>query len=250
MTAMELKVTWEISSETQHVMESLKFYIGAKFCLWGLNYAYPQKDVAKLIGSEPLVYVNPREVQYYVPRTAKYKPLRQSHFLVGGQWDKNLPAYSSHYVYRVMADLIDEPNNDNFSATKAFQQVQTLIEQKRFVSHRRTALNSKEKITTYLRRFLSIRDDMLKNGYRAKPDPKDKEIGLAICRDGRLVHFSHGKHRLALAQLLGLDKIVAKIRIVHPLWYFSCASNLNMSVRENLLFALERTSSGDLLKED
>lgn len=47
---------------------------------------------------------------------------------------------------------------------------------------------------------------------------KDRYIGVAIGRNGQLLHSQKGHHRLALAQLLGCAEVEAKVMAVHSDW--------------------------------
>lgn len=41
------------------------------------------------------------------------------------------------------------------------------------------------------------------------------ELRLAISRDGELIRIAHGRHRLAIAQILDIDQIPAIVQIIH-----------------------------------
>jgi len=44
------------------------------------------------------------------------------------------------------------------------------------------------------------------------------EIRVAIGRDGRLIRCASGRHRLAVAKMLGIAKVPAVVQIEHKAW--------------------------------
>jgi len=69
---------------------------------------------------------------------------------------------------------------------------------------------------------------MKHNGYRIQYNERaDKqirgvsipdEIRIAIGRDGQLIRCASGRHRLAVAKILGIAKIPAVVQIEHKAW--------------------------------
>lgn len=57
--------------------------------------------------------------------------------------------------------------------------------------------------------------DMRDNGFRQLPE--EDFITVNVGRDGQPI-FNDGRHRLAMAKLLKIDKIPVKIAVRHPLW--------------------------------
>ena len=45
---------------------------------------------------------------------------------------------------------------------------------------------------------------------------------MAIGRDGELLKYFHGHHRLAMAQILDVDRVVVTVGVVHHLWVQDC----------------------------
>ena len=45
-------------------------------------------------------------------------------------------------------------------------------------------------------------------------DGEDKDIGVAIDEEGRIIHYRRGKHRLAIAQALGLNRVPVVVHFI------------------------------------
>lgn len=201
-------------------LHSLRFNLSGYLCSKGFAArAYPQDLVEHLVGDLPVIRVDPLQIVHFIPRTDLFRRLRRRRFFVNGDWDRGLPSFSFHQTHRIMRDLFADPARDRLGSSLAFKRIQMLINAGRPVSSRSKLLDTDADIIGYLNRCLDLRDSLLQHGFRNTGDPEDREIGLAVGADGRLHHFSHGKHRLAQAQLLGLSSVEARIRIVHPQWY-------------------------------
>ena len=57
--------------------------------------------------------------------------------------------------------------------------------------------------------------DIKNNGFDLDIAPK---IGVAIDRDGNILHYRQGNHTLAIAKLLGIEHVKVRIRAVHSIW--------------------------------
>lgn len=82
---------------------------------------------------------------------------------------------------------------------------------------RRFALDSPEKVRAFLYGYLEIMEDMQRHGYR--PDKDKDELGVAIAADGGFLKVSSGKHRTAMAQILGIPRIPVRILFVDRGWW-------------------------------
>ena len=202
-------------------LQSLRFNLSGYLCGTGItSYACPQDWVENLVGTLPVIRVDPLQIVHFIPRTEFFRPLRRRRrFFVNGDWDRDLPSFSFHQTYRIMRELLADPARDRLGDSPAFKRIRMLINSGRPVSSRGRVLSTDAEIIDYLNRCLDLRDSLMQYGFRHTGDPEDREIGLAVGADGQLHHFSHGKHRLAQAQLLGLGSVEARIRIVHPQWY-------------------------------
>lgn len=70
----------------------------------------------------------------------------------------------------------------------------------------------------YHRRWDTIAEDMRRNGFQLARNGKPHPLpSLLIGRDGEVMIGNQGNHRLALAQVLGLDQFAGKVTCRHPL---------------------------------
>ncbi len=71
----------------------------------------------------------------------------------------------------------------------------------------------------------------------------ERDIGVAIDADGRLVRHTNGKHRMAAALALGIERIPVEIRLVHTGWLARQSERLGLSPADALLATLEEARS-------
>jgi hypothetical protein len=72
----------------------------------------------------------------------------------------------------------------------------------------------------YERRFGKLYEALKRDGFRTEA-ASGKKLSLPaflIGRDGQVFIGNQGNHRLAMAQVLGLEKIAGRIVCRHPLW--------------------------------
>ena len=88
----------------------------------------------------------------------------------------------------------------------------------------RAQLATKNDLCGYHDRCMGLAESINRNGvvsldsvegskFRSK-DGYDKDIGVAIDEDGRFVHYRRGKHRLAIAQALGTDRVPVLVHFI------------------------------------
>jgi hypothetical protein len=99
-------------------------------------------------------------------------------------------------------------------------------------------LTTEERIHIYFRHYLALVEEIEATGMRDRyslgpyfiPDGKggnrlsphqSRNIGVAAGPDGSLLRFLGGRHRMAIAQALGLSLVPAELRLVHSDWLLS-----------------------------
>jgi len=99
-------------------------------------------------------------------------------------------------------------------------------------------LTTEEMIHAYFRHYLDLIEDIEATGMKDRyalgpyfiPDGKggsrlsphqSRNIGVAVAPDNSLVRFLGGRHRLAIAQALGLTLVPVELRLVHADWMLS-----------------------------
>ncbi len=90
---------------------------------------------------------------------------------------------------------------------------------------------SKQDLDEYFTQFDRLYEKIKKNGYRPQSElreaefgdtaPVEHEITVHIDRGGRFL-FCDGRHRLAIALVLGIEKIPVKVCIRHAKWHEFC----------------------------
>jgi hypothetical protein len=81
-------------------------------------------------------------------------------------------------------------------------------------------LDSRQSIDRYWQQRVAIAEDMRCRGYRGPQEPAlgGHEIGVAVGPTGALVKFRYGHHRLCIAQLLGLPRVIVTVDMMHLQW--------------------------------
>lgn len=232
-------------------MQSIRIDMSARLCSTGILQAiYPQGSVAELIGTQPVIRVDPNRIACLIPRKKRFRALRRRKFFVNGDWDQDLPPFAQYHIYKIMRDLLAEPDRERLGDSLAFKRMRNMLDMDQPVTIRGKLLKTDAQIIEDLNQRLDLHDSLLKNGYQEITDPDDREIGLAVGADGQLHHFSHGKHRLALSQLMKLESVRVKIRIVHPQWYITQRRrHLHLSAGEALVQAFRDLSLTGVLEE-
>jgi hypothetical protein len=88
----------------------------------------------------------------------------------------------------------------------------------------RAQLKTEESIASYYERCISLTKSIKKHGVvpmysneGVKPRAAygdDKDIGVAIDEDGQLSHYRRGKHRLAIATALGIERVPVVVHFI------------------------------------
>jgi hypothetical protein len=175
------------------------------------------------IASDRILWVRPDEVTY----ARGGADLRMERGKIeGGDWDKDPGFFVDTPTYRGMHERFVERKKwqDTNFYTRFAQKIR-----EGGVVWRCTTVEQFEK---RLARLDALFADMKNNGYRAPGDPekidiyegkKDPayepfdEVSLNIARDGRLL-FADGAHRLAMAKILGIESIPARVVKRHKKW--------------------------------
>jgi ParB-like chromosome segregation protein Spo0J len=79
--------------------------------------------------------------------------------------------------------------------------------------HRR--LRTRADVDEYFERFVALFRSIEQHGVVRRAAGRDRDIGVALGPWGDLVRLPGGQHRLAIASVLGLERIPVQIRMVH-----------------------------------
>lgn len=138
-------------------------------------------------------------------------------FLWPGDWDLPTPLLIDTQRHQFIDDIwrhrLDLTASDNYiKLMEKLGQRQPLR-----LHHQGILLNSPARILGYLDQYRLYMEDMSCFGFKA--DVSKDQLGAVIDRDGGLIKSNKGLHRLAMAQVLGIQRITVRVRAVHQLWW-------------------------------
>lgn len=149
----------------------------------------------------------------------KKKLKQHAPYIVGGKWDKalmRLEDMDSHYAFfQKYAGILD------FRKTDYYQRVSRIYESGGRKNESRTIDDWERRVAkTYDAIFESIK----KNGFKTQEELSGpygiaEEIAVCVDRNGEFL-FLNGKHRLAMAMALKLEKIPVALVAVHRIWHY------------------------------
>lgn len=185
-----------------------------------------------------------------------------THFLDGGDWAALLSPVTESSSHAEIIELCR--TRKDFRTGKRYRQYARRISAGKTVWRNRIGINTHDKLDGYFEYYLALIESIEKKGilphsdlglrgqtgYRHRwtrtfwQDLAERDIGIAIDAEGRLVRHTNGKHRMAAALALGIPQIPVEIRLVHARWLARQAEKLGLAPTEALLATLEeaRTS--------
>jgi hypothetical protein len=157
-------------------------------------------------------------------------------FLDDANWRPALSPIRRSPVHREMIQLVR--SEFRFRETRAYEKLCVAADQGRPALRSGVVLTSRAHVDDYFRYCTELAASIREHGIvprdkaRRRRLPRfaqragllsfveraERDIGVAIDRDGALVRHLGGKHRLALAQALRLEKVPVEIRMVHVRW--------------------------------
>lgn len=159
---------------------------------------------------------------------ASFKNKRQrrrmyNRFILDGQWDLHTREFNKTFRYLFLSDIWE--HRCDLTQSRRYAELMKRCEQgKPYRSyHKGVYLNTGEKIHTFLKIYLTFMEQIQQHGY--DPALTNDPLGIALGRNGNIIKINKGLHRLAMAQIVGLEKIPVKIRAVHRLWWEKQISN-------------------------
>lgn len=170
--------------------------------------------------SDECIHIDPRAIRLRYLR-AKGGPAltrQKSGMVLGGDWDlcrgsaENETKYISCHLHFI--------DGQEWAETPIYQRLLREIEEGHVPDDCPTPAALKGRYAALDRFWAQIKST---GGLRPKtelPDYFRREHGgiyVHIARDGALLRSSGGAHRLALAQLAGLDRIPAQLGVIHPI---------------------------------
>lgn len=163
-------------------------------------------------------------------------------FIWTGDWDLTTPSLADTQRQRFICDIwthrLDLTASDNYARLmKQLEQGNPLR-----LHHQGILLNSEARILTYLERYRLYMEDMSCFGF--KPGLGKDSLGIVIDRQGGIIKSNKGLHRLAMAQVLGIQRVTVRVRAIHQLWWEQHKGNTQgKSALENVTAALPQSSN-------
>jgi hypothetical protein len=169
------------------------------------------------LGDALIVRTSPKRIIGHLPDTLPFDSEEvetHSWFVLPGDWDINPKRLEEHESYPRMRALL---SRDSY---------QTALYKELIAQEERGDLPSRVKkigdgtVKGYFDYYRALAAKMAET--RSVPNlgvkDKDKYIGIAIGRDGQIIHQQKGHHRAIIAQFVPCDTMEAKVLAVHPLW--------------------------------
>jgi len=104
-------------------------------------------------------------------------------------------------------------------------------------------LRTIDELVEHLEGYKQIFEDMKENGYKTQKEQGrsswNDEIWVCVDRNGNLVYYGGGSHRLAMVRILGIEYIPVGVRHIHPLWTEHCFNEYKGQHRDGVLGAVK-----------
>lgn len=170
--------------------------------------------------------IDPRRIKYHIKEPDE---LPDHLFVWVGNWDKDIFDVMEHEKYRLVRELIAE--NKNYSETEYYSFAMKKIKMNDPVIKSAEKLDSEKKVLEYFERQKSVFRDIKSKGYSFS---KASEVGVAIARNGSLLHYRQGHHTMAMAKILGLKEVKIRIRAVHKEWLLDQIKGRGLNFLKNI----------------
>ncbi|WP_152422800.1 ParB N-terminal domain-containing protein [Natronorubrum bangense] len=168
-----------------------------------------------------------KDIEYITGRDSPHKTVwSDSGTIKGGNWDQSEQLFTDNSEwYESFIQRYEE--GQDWKDTKAFKRREEKIKNGGELSGK---LSSTEDLLDYCQDMDGIYEDIKNNGYKIQPEingkasPKGRkilpfknkyhEVAVDVSRDGDLL-FVDGRHRLAFAKLLNVEKIPVRTVVRH-----------------------------------
>lgn len=195
----------------------------------------PRRHAQAYFGDELTVWVDPAQLSMRLRNgvtDGQRSFLLSDRFIDAGNWSGIVEREEGLPEHREMIQLTTR--RDGFSEMPAFADLVGSARRDRPQRRNDRALGSEGDVRTYFRHYLTLIESIERDGFqdrralgryrlpgqadRARPHAHRRNIGVATGMDGTLFRFLGGRHRLAIAQALGVSAVPVSIRLVHADW--------------------------------
>jgi len=204
---------------------SLKTFLSLlRFRVWKIQVCWRGLKVHSAFDIHRTCYANPADIQFVCedPRsTVVARKYANRGKIVGGNWDQTDIRFEDTDLYKGFAAHFHE--RVLWQETDLYSRVIGELE----AGDVAYGCSSQRDYDLKCRKLDEMFEDIKRHGYRPQKDiaagEKDlykgeDEISVCVGRHGDLL-FEDGRHRLALAKVLGLERVPIKITMVHKLWH-------------------------------
>lgn len=198
-------------------------YHGLRFLLWRQRIRQRSRTTMEgAIDPHRTLWVDPKAIRLAcVWGPESYRKFDDRGTVLDGPWDRDVQEFESLDVYRAMREhfLDGRPWNE----TDYYQRVLGQV----LGGYHKRGMTSRADVDARCadldRLYQTIRDEGYKALAAIRPRPfpwtgYEDEVSVRIGRDGDLL-FEDGRHRLAIAKLLGVERIPVKVTVRHRMWF-------------------------------
>jgi hypothetical protein len=102
-------------------------------------------------------------------------------------------------------------------------------------------ISNHQQLKDYCLDYVNLLQSMKNDGFI--PDKGKDAIGVNIGPEGRLLKSSKGRHRLAAAQLVGVERVPVRVKCIHKKWVDSQqpGNRNDMTLKQKIIMALLAT---------
>lgn len=171
--------------------------------------------------------VDPRQISRRVPYPFRATQRDFSPFFVwNGDWDVEAEWIDDDQRFTDMSELA---SNGVYRTTPAYTRMVIAATEGRPEWRQKVLLRSVREIDEYFESKVRLLASLRSAGYQSQAQlaRRGDEIGIAVGRNGELLKYFHGHHRLALSKEIGLDSVTVTVQMVHHMWIERCCARYN-----------------------
>jgi glycosyltransferase involved in cell wall biosynthesis len=175
------------------------------------------------------VYVSPQDIVYET--LVEYSFEDGKGLVLGGNWDRLEKRFEDLDVYVAFREVIKEKKR--WDETVFYQRVVSKLESGETLWE----CANKRDFDNRCAQFSELIENIKKNGYKSQTELNtgniDDEIIVNIGRYGDIL-FSNSAHRLAIAKIIGIEKVPGKIAVRHAEWMRFRTQYANLAVERDM----------------
>lgn len=199
----------------------------AAYCFYNmriLKYKWGWRKQTKLRDSaldiHKIIWINPNRIEY--TSLIEFDPWKYRGAVIEGDWDQLEKRFNNMDVYVAFKERVTR--GIFWEDTAFYQRILNAINNGYFVWNCRSETDLKKRCANLDNLLERIRND----GYKTQSEivaaktngehiRMEEEICVNVGRYGDII-FNDGAHRLAIAKVIGIDKIPMEIAVRHPEW--------------------------------